>query len=123
MVEGFAARNVRPRLIKAADLVLTADLSHRATVVDLWPAAVRRTFTLKEFARLLAAVDPDLLNQASIRERLLEAMDLAGRQRGYRADTGEDEIGDPYGRSLDAYRTAFAEITGIVERIASAVHR
>ena len=50
-------------------------------------------------------------------------MDLAGRRRGYRAHTGEDEIGDPYGHSLDAYRTAFAEIAGIVERIVSAVQR
>ena len=64
VAEGFAARNIDPRLIKAADLVLTADLGHRAAVVELWPAAVRRTFTLKEFARLLAAVDPDLLDQA-----------------------------------------------------------
>ena len=39
-----------------ADLVLTATTEHRAHAVGLAPSVVRRTFTLKEFARLAKAL-------------------------------------------------------------------
>src|SRR5690606_1387946 len=63
--EGFAARAVSEPLVAGADLVLTATRQHRADVVEQVPAAVRRTFTVREFARLASAVDPEELDAAA----------------------------------------------------------
>jgi protein-tyrosine phosphatase len=41
------------QMLKEADLILPMTRNQRGLVVELWPAAVRRTFTLREFARLL----------------------------------------------------------------------
>ena len=54
----FAARRLTEKLVKEADLVLALTRAQRGLVVELWPPAVRRTFTLREFARLLEQVDP-----------------------------------------------------------------
>jgi protein-tyrosine phosphatase len=50
----------RPRLIdehaaRSADLILTAERTHRATVARWFPFAVRSTFTLLQFANLVEA--------------------------------------------------------------------
>src|SRR3954465_11561123 len=50
---GFLARRLTERLMQSADLVLAMTRAHRGDVVELWPQAVRRAFTLREFARLL----------------------------------------------------------------------
>ena len=50
----------RPRLVddasvRTADLILTAERTHRATIVERFPFAVRSTYTLLQFARLVEA--------------------------------------------------------------------
>ncbi|MEN3361309.1 MAG: hypothetical protein V7637_5291 [Mycobacteriales bacterium] len=52
---GFTARPVTAELVAAADLVLTATRAERAEAVRLHPPAHRYAFTLREFARLVAA--------------------------------------------------------------------
>ncbi len=58
---GHAAAQLTPALIERAALVLTATSKHRADVLRGQPAAMRRAYTLPEFARLGAGVayDPD----------------------------------------------------------------
>lgn len=53
---GFVSRPVTSTLVAEADLVLTADRRQRSVCVELVPAAVRRTFTIRQFGRLAAAV-------------------------------------------------------------------
>jgi protein-tyrosine phosphatase len=53
----FAARHLTEKLVKEADLVLALTRAQRSLVVDLWPPAVSRTFTLRQFARLLQHID------------------------------------------------------------------
>ncbi|WP_104134882.1 low molecular weight phosphatase family protein [Cryobacterium sp. Y62] len=53
------ARQVTEKLIADADLVLTATRDHRRDVVTLLPKATRYTFTLNQFARLVAPADAD----------------------------------------------------------------
>lgn len=53
---GFTSRLVGPSMVAEADLVLTADREQRSRCVDLVPAAVRRTFTIRQFGRLASAV-------------------------------------------------------------------
>lgn len=119
--DGFRARQLEPALLTGADLVLTMTRPQRARAVELAPSVVRRTFTLRELARLLGDVDPAVLGPGTVAERTAAALPLAAAQRRYRADPREDDIADPYGRTDAAYRRAFAEVADAVDRVAAVV--
>lgn len=53
-----AARRLTPALITAADVILTATVTERDDVLSMMPAALNRTFTLREFARLSVHLPP-----------------------------------------------------------------
>ena len=53
------ARQLTEQLIADADLVLTATRDHRRDVVILLPKATRYTFTLNQFARLVAPAEAE----------------------------------------------------------------
>lgn len=116
---GFAARRLTEQQLAPADLVLALTTAHRGDVVELWPAAVRRTFTLKELARLLGSVDVAALPVAGVGARLRAALPLASAQRRPVGVPGGDDVADPYGRGPDAYVRSFAEIEAAVAAIAA----
>ncbi len=119
--DAFRARQLERHHLRQADLVLTMTREQRGRVATLDPAAVRRTFTLRELARLLAAVDRAALPPGTVVERLHEAVPVAGAARRYVADPRDDDIADPYGRADAAYRRAFEEIADAVRRIGAAL--
>lgn len=114
------AQRLTPALMNAADLILTATTEHRSVVVQHMPLGFRRTFTLREFARLgaelddLDAVDPDVL-----RRRVA----AVAEQRGWvePAEPGADEIGDPYGADLEVARACVAQIAESVTAVINAL--
>jgi protein-tyrosine phosphatase len=53
-VAGFTARDLTADLLTAADLVVAAAREHRAATARLLPAAMARTFTLRDLADLLS---------------------------------------------------------------------
>ena len=112
----FAARLLTEKLVEEADLVLALTRGHRSLVVDLWPPAVRRTFTLREFARLLEKIDPSALPDGTPAERLRAAIASGSCEAGpparYRED---DDVVDPYRLSDEVYAASFAEIAAAVE--------
>ncbi|MEE6283184.1 low molecular weight phosphatase family protein [Georgenia sp. MJ170] len=123
--DGFSARSVTQGLVDSADLVLTATRSHRGKVVDQAPAAVRRTFTLREFARLTAEVDPVQLEGAAgpgarPAERLAALVPLAAAHRK-QVDRGLDDIADPYRQSDEVYAESFEQIIQAARAVARAV--
>lgn len=90
--------------------------------VSLFPGAVRRAFTLSEFARLLTEIDSQVPARAADADRLEELVDLASRAR--RPVPAElDNIDDPMGLARELYETAFDRIRGDVERIAETLTR
>ncbi len=106
---------ISPQVVSEADLVLGMARRHAREVVlldsDAWP----RTFTLKELVRRGEKLGPrepgetlpawlDQLHQG--RER----MDLVGRST-------EDDVSDPLGGPLSAYRSSAQEIDNLVERL------
>jgi protein-tyrosine phosphatase len=100
------------KLVKEADLVLTLTRAQRSYVVDLWPPAVRRTFTVREFARLLGQVQPSALPDGPPAGRLRAVLPLAAAERGLqRVSTEEDDVVDPFRLSDEVYAASFAEIT------------
>lgn len=84
--EGFAARLLTESMISGADLVLTATREHRAAVVEESPAALRRTFSVREFARLAGQVDPVRIDEVAgadgrAAQRLAALVPLAAAHR------------------------------------------
>jgi len=121
---GFAARQLTAPMIRDASLVLTATRDHRAAVVDLWPAVVRRAFTLREFARLAVLVDPGHLDRSAVPgaspgARLAAVVPLAVACRGQeRVEPTADDVTDPIGRPPAVYQRSADEIWPAVQTIA-----
>ena len=121
--DGFAARRVTEQMLRGADLVLPLTRDHRAQVVDLAPAVVRRTFTLREFARLASQVDRDELEataggpDATPASRLDALIPLAAARRSA-VDPELDDVVDPYRRELSVYQESFDQLLPAVRTIA-----
>ncbi|WP_175477551.1 low molecular weight phosphatase family protein [Curtobacterium sp. MCBA15_008] len=105
----------------SADLVLTAERSHRAAVVSLAPRAVQRAFTIKQFARVLDALEPSDLDGVST---ATELVDRVARLRGTvppPSDPTDDDVDDPYRRSAATHERVADEIDAALAVIADAL--
>jgi protein-tyrosine phosphatase len=85
--DGFSARALTAPVLQRAGLVLTATRAHRSRVLEEEPRALRRTFTIREFAGLVegatAASPADLV------------ADAAGRRTD--SQVGRYDVADPIG--------------------------
>jgi protein-tyrosine phosphatase len=115
---GFAARELREHHVEDAGLVLGATRDHRAAAVTMVPRASAWTFTLPEFARLAAAVDPAAL-PAPLAERFPALVSAAAAKRGLvRPQTpDDDDVKDPYGRSREVFAVCADAVAGPVDAI------
>ncbi|MFC8521918.1 low molecular weight phosphatase family protein [Pseudarthrobacter sp. NPDC057230] len=129
--EGFAARQLTPRILRGVDLVLTMTSGHRGEVLQLDASLLKRTFTIREFARMLDVLaqrasgtdsrpavesSPGALpgSNASDDDARLAAnaalwRGLPARAAGVRhlslpADSADNDIVDPYRRAPEVYR-------------------
>ena len=106
-----------PALIGRSDLVLTATRQHRSAVVSTLPAAIGRTFTILQFARLcdqvpfLSAVDTgelgrELVVQAKLARSLVQPV------------PGElDDLPDPMGKGVQEFRLCADRLQNSIDRI------
>lgn len=118
---GFAARRMTATDVRQADLVLGLTREHRAAAVELVPPAVRRAFTLLEFARLLATIEPKELPDGTVVDRLRAAVPLATTRRRRVSAADLDDVVDPYRISQQAYDGSFVAIRTAVDAIADRV--
>lgn len=119
-VGGFRARQLHEGLLRSTDLVLTMTRQHRAEVVELWPRAVRRSFTLLELARLAALVAVQDLPVGSVEDRWRALVGLAAaRRHEVRAAADVDDVADPYRGSTDDYQRSFEQISAAVTAVVS----
>jgi len=117
VAERFRARQLRSAMVAESDLVLGATPRHRSAVVERLPAALPITFSLREFARLAEAVDPDALPDTPV-ERAQALVELARAQRGLVPPPEDgDDIPDPIGRPQEAHHAAATLIRDAVQRI------
>jgi protein-tyrosine phosphatase len=97
-------KQFEPWMATQADLILTAERAHRDTLMTELPAIFRRTFTMKEFARLAPYVT---------------AMDAAGsvaQASASRAQVGivtpeQDDVADPFKTAVKRAKSVAEEIT------------
>jgi sulfate adenylyltransferase len=101
----FRSRPATGDLVDAADLVLTADASHRARLLEVRPAAFRKIFTLGQFMASALAMDPALRGR-----ELLTALE----NRRVPASPDHD-IADPYRRGPEAARRAAITMESMLE--------
>jgi protein-tyrosine phosphatase len=113
---GFAAQQLSERVLRTADLMLAMSREHRSVAVGIWPAAVRRAFTLREYARLLQTVEPADLPSGSPADRARASIHLAAARRRHSTEA-DDNLPDPFRRGEAAYRTAFDQIRRAVDEI------
>lgn len=102
------------------NLILTMDRDHRGFVVQRHPRAVRTAFTLREFARLLAAVgtrtDP-LTSDPIDRARAAVEQVLLVRGQFTPVPRADDAVPDPAGRPERTRTLATQLITNCVDAI------
>ncbi len=110
---GFRSRSLTETQVTAADLVLTAGREHRSGVLREAPGALRRTFTLTEFANLA----PYRFTTADTwRAALTEAVRDAADRRGS-ATLENYDLDDPIGGSAELHRRVADDIGEAVDRI------
>jgi protein-tyrosine phosphatase len=106
-------------------LVLTATRQQRAHCVTLAPAMLRRTFTLRQFARLAGVVDPGCLGNVPAARRARNLLGLVDTIRGGLQPVGvdDDDIADPARRPLAGFRDCAGEIHTAVDKVIDAIMR
>jgi low molecular weight protein-tyrosine phosphatase len=119
-ISAHRARRMTARMIREADLVLTMATEHRDTIVDQVVGAAEKTFTLKEFARLLDRVPhrPSVAGDGDDR-MLAEAVAAAATLRagGTVPPSRDEDVADPLGLGVEAYRATAWEIGQLCERV------
>ena len=103
-VAGHRARRLTQEMVEEADLILGMSRSHRRAVVELSPRSARRTFTLKEFARLAEATDyetipkeyPEYATPAGRMSAAVRAVPSSRSLLPPPVTPDEDDILDPY---------------------------
>ncbi len=120
--EGHRSRLLDAAMLWEADLVLTATREHRSAVVRLLPAAIGRTFTMLQFARLssmvlpLRGADPAELG----RELVVEAK--AARPLLQPVAPEEDDLPDPMGGPLEEFESCAVRLDDVVRAILAPLH-
>lgn len=117
------ARQVDAATVRTQDLVITMERAHRGDVLDLVPAALRRTFTLGEVERLGAPVLDDWTDDTLRQDDTLH--ELLGRRRavvGAAPATGDD-IDDPVGGDSSEFRAMARRVDTAVDELVALLAR
>ncbi|HET9419592.1 MAG TPA: adenylyl-sulfate kinase, partial [Nocardioides sp.] len=109
--EKFLSRPLTAELIEDADLVITAEASHRAFILDDHAAAFRKVFTLGQVAEVVRN-SPETLTGPD----LLRAL---GDRRG--ASEPRFDVRDPYGRGAKAAEEAAEQIDELLRIVVPAL--
>jgi protein-tyrosine phosphatase len=133
--DNFAARQLTPAILRGVDLVLTMTTAHRGEVLQLDASLLKRTFTIREFARMLdvldqraAATDGGGLDAGAFDDGDRLAANtafwksLAARAAGVRhlslpPNSADNDIVDPYRRAPEVYRQMEDELAPAIVSI------
>ncbi|MBT2515486.1 low molecular weight phosphatase family protein [Arthrobacter sp. ISL-30] len=106
--DGFAARQLTPAILRDSDIVLTMAARHRGEVLQLDASLLKRTFTIREFARMLEVLE-DRGTEGPTSDlaafwRGLPARAASVRHLALTHDSAENDVIDPYRRGPEVYR-------------------
>ena len=117
-VDGWTARQLDPDEVRRSAVVLTMTGDQRSAVVRRAPGAVRRAFTLQEFADI-ARLSPGEPGTGPA-ERLAALVTAAPIARAQRTSDGDD-IEDPYRREAAVFERVLARIETAVDAVVAAL--
>lgn len=122
------ARQLTAQQIIEADLVLALSREHRRAIVEMVPSAVRKTFTLREFARLTSGVGQEDLVDGFIPgvNPITSAVGVASSFRGIvapAASPDDDDVIDPYRQSDAVYQTSANQLVPAVRSTVAFIQR
>lgn len=129
-VDAHRATYLTEAHLVAPDLILAMSREHRRRIVELSPARLRSTLTVREFARLAAEVsDVEVVESAAgggddDSRRLKAALNAVIGMRGMTpppTDPTDDDIVDPYRRSWETYELSGSQLAPAVEQVARVV--
>lgn len=124
MVEAHAARYLIEPFLGDADLILTMAREHRSFVVKMMPNRLRRTFTVREFARLASTLSTDEARATAdaagdvAHDRFAAVLQAVAAQRGLTAALADDDdVIDPYRRSLETYELSASQLLPALDEV------
>ena len=105
--DGFAARQLTPKILRESDLVLAMTAKHRGAVMQLDASLLKRTFTIREFARMLEVLEQRDTPSAAVDLptfwRELPARAASVRHLALAPDASDNDVVDPYRRGPELY--------------------
>jgi protein-tyrosine-phosphatase len=105
---GHKSRVLDVHHVEQADLVLTAAREHRASVLAISPQALRKTFTLREFAALIDGVESDSLEDL-----------VADASRRRSTAPSDVDLPDPYMQPPEIHHQVADAIAAAVDTVAT----
>lgn len=118
-VEPHTSRPLSTEGIWSADLILTASRRQRGIVVKAVPAAIGRTFTIRQFARLCDAVAPlaaDEQDAGKLGRRLVAEAKLA-RSTLQPVPGEQEDLPDPMGGTPADFEVCADRLQDAIDRI------
>ncbi|MDR6691216.1 protein-tyrosine phosphatase [Microbacterium sp. 1154] len=119
-VERHRSRFLTDELLRPAHLALAMAREHRRQIVEMNPSFTRKTFTVRELARLASGMsDDELLRSAASAEdvfdpsaRFSAMLNLMASRRGTLPPVAaeDDDVVDPYRRSSRTYELSEAQL-------------
>lgn len=98
------ARQLTKAEAEFADLLLAMTEDHRSWIARTAPRAVRRTFTMREFAQLMGELPP-VSGDTPLRDVVMSASRLRARTAGSSLD-----IADPYRGAPEQFEKSFSAV-------------
>jgi polyisoprenyl-teichoic acid--peptidoglycan teichoic acid transferase len=123
---GFSARQLNAEMLQESGLVLTMTAKHRGEVIRMDPTLLKRTFTIREFARLLNALDSRAKEgtggaaggeTAEAFWAALPAKAASARHLTLGTPPSDNDVLDPYGLERDAYKQMESELLPAVTSV------
>ncbi|MBI2169099.1 MAG: low molecular weight phosphatase family protein [Actinobacteria bacterium] len=112
------ARRLDRAIVESADLVIGMTADHVIDLVYQAPAAAPRVFKLAELARL-AAAGPARSPEQSLRG-WAEELGAHRSERPWADSSGDADVADPMGDTVEVYRATAAEIRGLLDPVVAA---
>ncbi|GAB3279051.1 low molecular weight phosphatase family protein [Sinomonas notoginsengisoli] len=129
-LDRFSAQQLTEAMVTGADLILTLSTEHKGRVLSLAPGALKRTFTLREFARGLADLGAGIVEPATGPSdhvaqawRHLVARVWERQAQSFRRRAEEDDVTDPYRLGPDAYARMREEMVPALEVVFGSADR
>lgn len=105
--DGFAARLLTPKILRESDLVLAMTAKHRGDVMQMDASLLKRTFTIREFARMLGVLEQRDAQTAAVDLsafwRDLPARAASVRHLALASEASDNDVVDPYRRGEEVY--------------------